>query len=325
MDALLARLGRISVIFLLTLKEAVRSRLVMVLVICCALFMLTGGGCTRACQSLTESGQQQQEEAALRIIEQENLSEAEKAEVLAELERRKQQAADFEKSAKKQLKALLLGVSYGMIAFWLFLIAVVATPFLALNDFQNRTHVMLLSRPLARWEYLSGKYLAILGMLLLNLAVLLVSYHLSMYISLDQSGFELYNGLIVFLQGIALLAALLMLVGLNAGRISSIFIVVALAGLSALPGLFLTTGLEDELPRTWRWITNVLAYGLPQLGVNFFYGLGEAMDLPGLEEQNFFKKGGNYHGQYSLLINTAWFILCWILMIVSFKRKDLDT
>lgn len=325
MDTIFGILNRIRVIFALTLKEAVRRRLITVLVICCALFMLSGGGCTRACQSLTESSTQQQEEVARQIIEKENLSEEEKAEYLAEIERRKERAAEMEKVGKKQLKYLLLGVSYAMIAFWLFLISVVATPFLALNDFQNRTHVLLLSRPLQRWEYLIGKYLAILAMLALNLIVLLGSYHLSMYISLEESGVELYRGLVIFAQGVALLAVLLMLTGLNAGRIPSIFIVVVIAGLSALPGLFLTSGLDKDFSQDWKILNTALAYGLPQLGVNFFYGMGEAMDLPGLEEQNFFKKGGNFHGQYSLLINTGWFILAWAALIFSFKRKELDT
>ncbi len=325
MDTIPGVLNRIGVVFALTLKEAVRRRLITVLVICCALFMLTGGGCTRACQSLTVQGGKQQEEVARQIIERENLSDEERAQVMAEVERNKARAAEFEKSGKKQLKYLLLAVSYSMVAFWLFLIAVVSTPFLALNDFQNRTHVLLLSRPLRRWEYLLGKYFAILAMLLLNLAVLLASYHISMYISFGQAGLEIYRGLVIFLQGVALLTVLLMLAGMTAGRIPSIFIVVVIVGLSALPGLFLTSGLDKEFEANWKLLNQVLAYGLPQFGVNFFYGMGEAVDLPGLEEQNFFKKAGNYHGQYSLLWNSGWFILFWAVLIIVFKRKELDT
>lgn len=337
MDTLVAIFNRIGVIFSLTLKEAVRRRLILVLVICCSLFMLIGGACTRlACRGVEVAiGNQdaaaieRQEKVARQILEREKLSEEERAQVMQEIEKRKalsaERKAELDKENKKYLKFLFIGVSYAMIAFWLSLIAIVATPFLALNDFQNRTHVLLLSRPLKRWEYLSGKYLAILAMLLLNLVVLLLSYHLAMFLSVEEPGTEIYRGLVIFIQGIMLLAAMLMVAGLNVGRIPSIFIVVVIAVLSILPGLALTTGLHKDFSSGVLLLIDTIAYGTPQLGVNFFYGLGEAVDMPGVEDKNIFKKAGNLSGLYSLLINSIWFVVIWAVMIVLFKRKDLDT
>ncbi len=320
MSPLLTKAYRVLIVFELTFKEAFRRRLLVVLVLGCILFMGSGAGCLRACRGMVQSsvqGQEQQmrEDMASKGMKQDEIEEVVKSQ--------KSKLDVMEKATQKQLKTAVLGFSYGLIAFWLFMIAGVFTPFLAMNDFQSRTHVMLLARPVTRAEYLSGKYGAILGLLIVNLVLLLGSFHLFTYFSLGDPGWEILRGIPIFVEGLALFTAILMFLSLTVGRIPAIFIGLVLVVVGLVPGIYLMGSPEKIGTGVQQVLIYAAAYGLPQFSINFLYGLGEVLDMPGVD--NFLKSAGNQTGFYSLFINAAWLIGVWAGMTMWFRRKDVET
>lgn len=320
MNLLMSKAYRSLIVFELTFKEAFRRRLLVVLVLGCILFMGSGAGCLRACKGMVQSGvegqeQQMREDLANKGMKQEEIEEVVKSQ--------RSKLDVMEKATQKQLKTAVLGFSYGLIAFWLFMIAGVFTPFLAMNDFQSRTHVMLLARPVTRAEYLSGKYGAIVGLLLVNLALLLGSFHLFTYFSLGDPGWEILRGIPIFIEGLALFTAILMFLSLTVGRIPAIFIGLVLVVVGLVPGIYLMGSPEKIGTGVQQVLIYAAAYGLPQFSINFLYGLGEVLDMPGVD--NFLKSAGNRTGFYSLFINALWLIGIWVGMIIWFRRKDVET
>ncbi len=313
-------LRRIWVIVRLTFQEALRRRLIVFLVVCCVLFIGTGAGCTRACRGLQE-GQTQAERQ--RIVERIKESPAPEAEKEAQIRRLDEQVSASLKGGRDQLKSLLLTVVFGMIAFWLFLIAGLFTPFLAMNDFAERTHVTLLARPLSRTQYLGGKFAAILGMLLLNLVILLVASHVFAYLVLEDPSWELLRGAAIFLEGLAVFAAMLICLSLIVGRVPASIVGLVIVGLGIAPAMFMMTDQISSQGPTAKVILYGLGYGLPQYAVNFFYALTEI--LKGTEATAQFRKVGVNAGPYSLLINAAWLVAFGAVSVALLRRKELDT
>ncbi|MBI3396059.1 MAG: ABC transporter permease subunit [Spirochaetia bacterium] len=318
---LAASLSRIAVVFELTLKEAMRRRLILVLVLGCVLFMGSGAGCLRACRGLMNQSIEGQEADFKRRLMREGRSAAE---IDSQLGQARQQLQEAEKATKRQLKVALLGFSFGLIAFWLYMIAGVFTPFLAMNDFQNRTHVMILARPVTREEYLLGKYCAIVGLLLLNAALLFASFHAFMFLSIGEAGWEVWRGVPIFLEGLALFVALMMFLTLLVGRIPAIFIGISLIAVGIVPAMYVMTSPEKIGEGIQQVLVYGMVYGTPQFSVNFLYGLSEVLDLPGIED-NFLKQAGNKTGLYSLFINAGWLIAVAASLVALFRRREVET
>lgn len=286
--------------------------------------MGTGSTCTRACQGLQRTSIGQERQNFTQKLDESGIQGKQREELLLQFDER---SKGIDKDAAKILKFLLLAVSFSIIVFWLYMIAGIFTPFLAMNDFQNRTHVMILARPVLRWEYLAGKYAAILALLVMNLVAMLAAFHLFMYFSVGEGGWEILKGVLIYLQGIAVFVSMMMLITILVGRIPSIFISLVVVGIGSIPGIFLITGKLKDLESQWAKIAvYALAYGLPQFTINFFYGLAEVLDMPGAGDfVNVLKQAGNRTGFYSLFINSGWLAFFWFLMIWRFNRAELDT
>jgi len=289
-----------------------------------------GATCTRACRGVVETSSVQGREDIQRELDRHGITGAEKERYLKEFDA---QSVQRDKDSAKVFKWLLLGVSFSMIVFWLYTIAGVFTPFLAMNDFQNRNHVMILARPVERWEYLAGKFSAILGMLLLNLTVLLASFHAFFFISIGEPGFEILKGVAILLEGMAVFVSMMMLFSLIIGRIPSMIISLMIVAVTAVPGLFFISGKMEKIQsQMMKTVVLILGYALPQFGVNFFYGLGQVMDIPGMSgldtvtaAMEVLKQAGNKTGLYSIFINLGWLAAFWTVLIYFFQRRELET
>lgn len=321
MQNLLDKLQKIKIIFALTFKEAVRRRLILVLTGGCILFMGSGAGCLNACRGLLQQGQDLQKNQIQSSLAERGLTDQEIQEQMKTLGTDEKK---IETIAGKQLKRFILGGSFTMISFWLFLIAGIFTPFLAMNDFQTRTHVLLLSRPVRRWQYLTGKFFAIFAILLVNALLLLLSFHIFFYISFDEFGSEILRGFPIQAELLMLFVTMLMLLSLVLGRIAAIFISLLVLGLTILPGFLLVSDQLPNIAASSRAILMALAYGLPQFGANFFYALGEVIDIPGVGE-NILKNAGNHAGYWSLFINLGWLAAFWCGLLFLFEKQDMDT
>ena len=312
---------RIGIVLGLTFKEAIRRKIIFFLIICCILFIGSGAGCTMLCSKMERTGLATYEKEYLaRINTNEGLTPEQKA-----IERQKVKEIVLKQRAEsnKGTRASFTRFSFTMIAFWLFMLAGIFTPFLAMNDFQSRTHVMILSRTVERWEYLVGKFLAIGGLFFVNLLILLLGTQLFMTFFLGSPSWEIVRGIGIFLQGLLVFTVMLIFISLTAGRFPAVFISIMVVVLGIVPAFTLMTGSEANLEGHWRALVYALGYGLPQYSINFLYALSEM--LRDSDMMDAFRKAGNNTGFYSLIINTGWFIVFWALSIFIFNRKEIDT
>ena len=322
---------RIGVIWNLTFKEAIRRRMIILLTAICFLYLFSGGACGKLSlmcnQPATDSQIQQEVNKYERHINKQKIPDEQKRQIIAKFKGEAlAKSRQGRKDQGKQGKFKMFILSYSMMGFWLYLCATVFTPFLMMNDFQSRTHVVILARPVPRWAYLFGKFSSIMTVFLGYFAIILLCTFAFLYFNVGDPGFELLKGALIFLQGLALYTSLLVMLSLLMGRIPAIFMSVVIVALGVVPAVVLLTGKEAMFEAPYNYIfVYGLGYGLPQFGVNFLFGLGETLNIPGMESSNMLKSAGNYIGLYSLLINTGWMILFWAVSIFTLNQKELET
>ena len=320
MNTVIDSIKKIYVITALGLKESVRKKLLLFLLICCILFTGTGAGCANACMKMTDGNLELQlEEQKVRIANMETNPEH-KQKMLMDLH---EEFAQAKNQGEKTFKNVLYVVIFSMIAFWLYLISALFTPFLALNDFQTRTHVLLLSKSLTRWEYLLGKFSSILTLMILNLLLMILSSALFLYLSLDDLGLPLLKSLLVFSQGLLVFASMVIFLTLVTGRLPGIILSTAITVITVVPAIGILNGDLSIYKMGDNAVIYALAYGLPQLAMNYFYAL--SFSVSDLDLFKDLHKIGNTSGMVSVIFNTFWFAIFWSLSIFTFNRKDLDT
>ena len=318
MDNLLEKLLRITAIAGLSIKETIRKKLLFFLLASCIIFIASGAGCTSACSGMSDNGMEMQYTEQKKQIQK--MNSPDKKEILLQLENEYQAAR---KDSKDKLQKVLTVVVYSITCFWLFLIAAVFTPFTVMNDFNLRTHVMVLARPVSRWEYLLGKFSSIIFIMLLNLSIMLVFSGLFSYWSVGNPGFIVLKGILVFSQGLIVFTSMMLFFSLTIGRLPSVFLGLVLPWLTVIPAVNLINGEIPAALSAGSIFTYVFGYGLPQFSVNYFYALSFVID-----DMDFLKnmhKIGNNTGLYSIFINTAWLVFFWILSIFVLKQKDIET
>ncbi|MBX7059173.1 MAG: hypothetical protein K1X75_13995 [Leptospirales bacterium] len=323
MQRLELSLQRIGVIAGLTYREAVRRRLLVILLAGCFLFMGLGFGCGATCRAVTDSGRKQQRVEYEQSLMQAGIPAEQRAAMLAEMDSR----SPSDDAVAATVKNLLVTISFFSLTSWVFLLALFFTPFLALADLRTSMHTLLLARPVARWEYLVGKYLAVLGILVVSGGLLVACYLPLMKLSTGFWGEELLPSMLIALEGFALWTMLLFFLTIWLGRFPAVFLSLLPLALSFIPSYFLMSGRMPE-SEVFRPVVYLLGYGLPQIGLNLFYAYTEIMSrIPelrgGLQQLGLGQIGANA-GQISLAINLAWIVGLGAASIALFKRRELE-
>ncbi|MDH5655910.1 MAG: ABC transporter permease [Spirochaetia bacterium] len=320
MELILEKINKIYIIAALGFKESVRKKLIFFLLLCCIVFTGSGIGCASSCMNLSEDEIKLQLTEQKKQIENMEASPDEKKMMLGQLQ---SEYNKVKEQGEKTFINVLYIVIFSMIAFWLFLIAAIFTPFLALNDFQTRTHVLLLSKSISRWEYLLGKFTSILTLMILNLILMTASSTLFLYLSLNDLGIPLLRSLLVFSQGLLVFSSMIIFLTLTAGRLPGIFLSMVITVLTVYPAISIIKGELTINEFSDNVFAFILGYGLPQYAVNYFYALSFSVkDIDFLKNLH---KVGNNTGMISVMINFIWFIIFWTLSIFIFNKKDLET
>lgn len=347
MKPILQSLNRIFVIFRITYRESIRRRLVWIFVGSCVFFSLSG-----ACTAKFIATKISESEAQAKLPDKASYMARARAhyegrlgihgkeldELLRQEEERYAQmkaAQDPEIQKKRGEKTartaemMVVAFCFLLFAGWSYLLAALFTPFIALNDLQLGSHVLLLASPLRRSEYLVGKFLAILGMVLSSLVLMLLTYHAGMLWLYGHPGFAILKALPLLVQGLSLFIAMIILLSLVMGRMPALLLSLAVLFFSAIPAV----PVLSQMPIASgfdRWVIYT-GFALPQFGVNgltaMIYAVGsyeEARSLLSQSHLNIFKIGAVMH-YYSMWINLAWFVLFGGLSVILFGRKELNT
>lgn len=347
MQAIQNSLQRIGVIFAITYRESVRRKLVLIFIISCVLFSLCGA-CSAKLVSIIGGNAH---EEAIEFMKKNPSRDAYLKEQESQLKKRgaesdeisfyMQQAAmqyeqmKFQASPEEQKKAAESGqilvtiVCYGLFAMWCYLLASLFTPFIALNDFYTKSHVLMLASPLARWEYLLGKFLAIFAMVASSLILMLITFHLGMLLIFGDPGWAILSGVPTLMLGFAIYIAMMMLLSLVMGRIPAVVISLAMLFVTAIPGYPILS--ELAMDTQWKYWFRASGYFFPQYGSNFIYGLVQSLGnfesvQPQLTSMKLdFSQIGKMSHIYSMLANVAWLIGFAGLATWLFERRDLNT
>ncbi|MCB1317910.1 MAG: ABC transporter permease subunit, partial [Leptospiraceae bacterium] len=278
METIVLSLRRIATIFALTFRESIRRRLLIVFIAGCLLMMLGGGSCAGFVYNTMRSQDATREEA---LVQQRKEVEEYLARPDLTPEAR-QEAEDYltmisEENAKQRdeaaqaqlesMRVFMIVTSFAVFIFWLYLLATFFIPFIAMNDFYTGAHILLLSSPVRRWEYLLGKYLANYGMILFSMLLMLAVYFPMMYLISDDPGLEILWGMPQMLLGVAVYAALMVFLSISLGRLPAIFVAIFFLIITIVPNIAIAsqaelTELYEQLP------VYILGYGFPQLTIN---------------------------------------------------------
>ena len=293
---------RIFTIIKLTLREAVRRRLIYFLLLSGVLFIAAGTGCVSACQNLQSNAiSMTQDDAGNTPAIDTRQSEQNGGEIV--------------------INSILSAFLFSMIAICLYATSALFTPFLAMNDFQTGNHITLLSRPLRRSEYLTGKFTAIIALLLMALSILLLSSFGAIYLFRGSTDWNLLRGVPALFSGILTFTAMLFFLSLFLDRILAPVFSILILSLSAIPGISLISGKEDAITDLGSQIAFYsMAYGLPGYALNFFY----ALDIVLKNSPIHVIKVGVNSGLYATFVNLVWFLVFYSLSLLIFQKKKLN-
>lgn len=340
-------LNRIFTIFSITFRESIRRRLVLIFVASCVLFS-TAGACSAKLISmqLSSSENSTQKLPAKKEFMHDRregykrmgLKGKELEREMAEIEYRydmaqKQNSPEAQIKAKKERgeisEMIVIAFCLSLFAGWSYLLAALFTPFIALNDLYTGAHVLLLASPLRRWEYLAGKFLAILAMVLSSLFLILITFHIGMYGLYGHSGLVIWDAVPLLIQGLSLFIFMTILFSFISGRMPAVILSFVILVISAIPAVPLIS--EMKMESSMGEMVKYSGYFIPQLGVNYFMALiysidsySQATDLLGKLNLTITKIGSNF-ALYSILINTAWMVFFSALAGFLFHKKELNT
>lgn len=324
MESVLEVFNRIRVVTALTFREAVRRKLLLILLLGCMAFMGIGSLCNGLARASVDSNLERQR---FMIEEQMRRQGVPPEEIESQLQEFDAQRDEMRKEEERSYEMGGVFLTYASFAFWTFALALIFTPFLALNDLYTRNHVLLLARPLQRWEYLLGRAAGLFAMILGSLLALGIVFHAFMLLAHGTWGFGIWRGVLILLEGLVVWLMLLFVLTLLVGRIPAIFLGLVILGVSVIANWGLI--LEADLDGAYQAALYGLGYGLPQFGVNFVHGWIESVrDYPEaaqLTGQLRLGQVGNDTDFYALWINAAWLLGLWAVGWLIFRRRELDT
>ncbi|MCB1173700.1 MAG: ABC transporter permease subunit [Leptospiraceae bacterium] len=336
-------LSRIFTIFALTYRESIRRRLVLIFVGSCVIFSVAGAGMAKLISSTVSVGdppkllpKEQHLDQARAYYKSRGASGKQLDEIMARVEMQYDADAaaqtpeaivERKQKASQSAEVIIISFCFGLFAFWSYLLAALFTPFIALNDLYTGSHVLLLSGPLQRWEYLSGKVLAILAMVVSSLILMLVTFHLGMLGLYGHPGWVIWKGVGLLVFGLALFISMLIFFSFTLGRMPAVLLSLAILFLAFIPAY----GLLTEMTAESGFMRGILymGYGLPQYGVNLMTaglytisGYEIISDSLARANLDLNKIGSNF--QYiSMVMNAAWLLLFGGLSLWLFQKREI--
>ena len=340
-------INRIGTIFSITFRESIRRKLVLIFVASCVLFSISGSCSAKLISMQLNKGDSQIRELPPKdeFLKQRKQSLVEMGLKGAELQRQlasdefqyemaaQQNTPEAKMKAKEERSQLsemiVIGFCISLFAAWSYLLAALFTPFIALNDLYTGSHVLLLASPLQRWEYLAGKFLAILAMVVSSLVLMLLTFHVGMYVLYGHAGMSIWKGVPLLIQGLSLFILMNILFSFVTGRMPAIILSFIILLLSAIPAVPLIS--DMEMTSTTGEMVKYSGYAIPQLGINYFMALiysidsyPQATELLANMKLTINKIGSNF-ALYSILINTAWLVAFAAIAGFIFQKRELNT
>lgn len=205
-------------------------------------------------------------------------------------------------------------IGFFIITFWGLTLAGLLSMGAIVSDVETGVITTFISKPISRLDYLLGKFIGILAVVLINVAVLGLGFSVLALLKAGIFPFGLFGSLGVFVLNIALLTSFIFLISLVTSRIIAMVFGILAYVFSTVFDIFIYfDALRDKLINTTsaQWISKILYFAFPQWGSTWFYSASFVND--------FFSQSMSF---WPVVHTLLYLCLTWILMTFIFSRKE---
>jgi ABC-type transport system involved in multi-copper enzyme maturation permease subunit len=222
----------------------------------------------------------------------------------------------------KEIEDASFGFSFVfmLVSFWNIILSLLITSSMISEELENKTYIMVISKPIYRISYFAGKCLGVFLLCVLNTIIVISIYTVLKEFKTGVWNFELY---LAFLYLIPSSLVLILSVGFfsvllnrTVSLLINFFLIISSLMINfpiyevseeAMKQVFKDNSAKEFLLQASYWI-------LPQFGTNFLYSSSKVL-----------KSLAQTHnlGIYSIIQLSIWFLIIWILFYFTTRNKEL--
>jgi ABC-type transport system involved in multi-copper enzyme maturation permease subunit len=207
-------------------------------------------------------------------------------------------------------------IGFFIITFWGLTLAGLLSTGAILSDIETGVITTFISKPISRFEYLLGKFIGVLAVVLLNVVVLAVGFSILAFLRAGVFPFSLFAALGIFALNIILLISFIFLVSLITSRvIAMVFGILGYVLSTAFDILVYFDTLRDKMVSSasalWKVILDVIYFAIPQWGSTWFYSASFIND--------FFSQSMSF---WPVVHTLLYICLIWIVTVFVFSKKE---
>jgi ABC-type transport system involved in multi-copper enzyme maturation permease subunit len=222
-------------------------------------------------------------------------------------------------SGGEEIKNSSIGVSFLfiMIVFWNTLLSLLITSSVISDEIENKTYIMILSKPIYRLCYLAGKFGGVLFLCTVNALIIIGIYSIINKMKTGIWNTEIWLSVLSMVPASIFLISLVGGIALLINRTTSLLINFFLIVLTLFIDYPLYESAFDKVIQTEptkKIILESLYWVLPQFGTNFYYSLSFIAKS--------FAQTHNL-GNYSIIQISVWTIFLWIVLYFAIRDREL--
>ncbi len=205
-------------------------------------------------------------------------------------------------------------IGFFIISFWGLTLAGLLSMGAIVSDVETGVITTFISKPLSRLEYLLGKFVGVLAVVLLNVVVLALGFSILAFLKAGLFPFSLLAALGIFVLNIMLLISFIFLVSLVTSRVIAMVFGILGYVFSTVFDIFVYfDAVREKLigAATAQWIAKIIYFAFPQWGSTWFYSASFIND--------FFSQSMSF---WPVAHTVLYLGLIWTLMAFVFSRKE---
>lgn len=204
-------------------------------------------------------------------------------------------------------------IGFFIITFWGLTLAGLLSMGAILTDIETGVITTFISKPISRFEYLMGKFIGIVAVVLLNVAILALGFSILAYLRAGIFPLHLFLALGVFVVNLLMLISFILLVSLVSARIiAMIFGILAyLFSVGIAIPVYIDALRDKMVGSSMSPVLEIIYFAFPQWGSAHIYA-ASLIYAPLSQRMSYLPVA------HSLLYT----VLIWLLMLFVFGKKE---
>ncbi len=205
-------------------------------------------------------------------------------------------------------------LGFFIITFWGLTLAGLLSMGAVVGDIETGVITGFISKPISRLEYLLGKFVGVIAVVLLNIVVLGIGFSLLAFLKAGLFPFALFGSLGIFVLNIMLLISFIFLISLVTSRIIAMVFGILAYVFSTVFDIFVYfDALREKITGSvsTQLIMKIIYFAFPQWGSTWFYSASFIND--------FFSQSMSF---WPVAHTLLYLCLVWVLMAFVFSRKE---